>query len=366
MTPELGVIEGYYGKPWSWDMREDQASFLKPRGYDFYLYAPKADAYLRKRWREDHPAGAADRLARMAAHCRSIGMRFGVGLSPYEAYRDFGEEAQAAMARKLAFLDAVGVTDLAILFDDMTGDQPDLAAAQVRMAHWIAERTKATRLIVCPTVYTDDPMLQRVFGDTPPNYLEDLGAGLDPAIRVFWTGEEVCSREFSPGHLAHVAERLRRKPLLWDNYPVNDGPAMSPYLYLRSFTGRPAVIGPYLAGHAINPSLQPTLFRIPALTLVESYAHGEAYRYGEAFDRAAIETLGPELAALIRRHLNLLNDQGLDRISEQAPRMRERYAAIDHPGAREVVDFLDGAWRVTREMMQAAEAAEALEAPTSG
>ena len=97
MTPELGVIEGFYGKPWSWDTREAQASFLKPRGYDFYLYAPKADAYLRKRWREDHPAPEADRLARMAAHCRAIGMRFGVGLSPYEAYRDFGDEAKAAI-----------------------------------------------------------------------------------------------------------------------------------------------------------------------------------------------------------------------------------------------------------------------------
>jgi hypothetical protein len=364
---ELGVIEGFYGRPWSWDMREAQASFLKPRGYDFYLYAPKADDFLRKRWREDHPADEADRLARMAAHCRGIGMRFGVGLSPYEAYRNFDAEAQAAMARKLAFFDAIGVTDLAILFDDMHGDQADLAAAQIGMAHWIAARTQASRLIVCPTVYSDDPMLQRVFGDTPPNYLEDLGAGLDPKIEIFWTGEEVCSREFSPGHLDNVGERLRRKPLLWDNYPVNDGPAMSPYLYLRSFTGRPATIGPHIAGHAINPSLQPTLFRIPALTLVESYAKGDDYRYSQAFDRAAIETLGPELAALIRRHLNLLNDQGLDRIADLAPRIRARYEGIDHPGAREVVDFLDGVWRITREMMQAAEAAEneAMAAPTS-
>jgi hyaluronoglucosaminidase len=346
---ELGVIEGFYGRPWSWDMREAQASFLKPRGYDFYLYAPKADDFLRKRWREDHPAEEADRLARMAAHCRGIGMRFGVGLSPYEAYRNFDAEAQAAMARKLAFFDAIGVTDLAILFDDMKGDQDDLAEAQVRMTHWVGERTAASRLIVCPTVYTDDPMLQRVFGPTPPDYLDDLGAGLDPKIEIFWTGEEVCSREFSPGHLARVGERMRRKPLLWDNYPVNDGPAMAPHLYVRAFTGRPASIGPYIAGHAINPSSQPILFRVPALTLVESYALGEAYCYGEAWGRAADEALGPELAALIRRHLNLINDQGLDRIEQLKPKMRERYEAVDHPGAREVLDWLDGHWRYVAE-----------------
>jgi len=355
MTPPLGVIEGYYGRPWTWDMREDQARFLSRHGYSSYIYAPKADAYLRRRWREDHPVEEADRLARMAATCAQIGVGFGVGLSPYEAYRDFGEETKAALVRKLAFFDAAGVTELAILFDDMKGDQADLAEAQVRMAHFAAEHSKAKRLIVCPTVYCDDPVLTRVYGPTPERYLEDLGRLLDPAIEVFWTGEEVCSREYSPGHLARVEGQLRRKPTLWDNYPVNDGPGMCPFLYLRAFTGRPAAIAAHLAGHAVNPSLQPTLFRIPALTLAESYAQGEDYAYGAAWERAAREVLGEELAALLSRHYRLFHDQGLGRIDDEtADRLRARYAAIDHPAAREVVAWLDGEWHVTREMMEEA------------
>jgi hyaluronoglucosaminidase len=355
MTPPLGIIEGYYGRPWSWDMREDQARFLSAHGYASYIYAPKADVYLRRRWREDHPPAEADRLARMAAVCASLGVGFGVGLSPYEAYRDFGEETKAALARKLAFLDQAGVTELALLFDDMKGDQADLAEAQVRMAHFAAEHSNAKRLIVCPTVYCDDPVLTRVFGPTPAHYLEDLGALLDPAIEVFWTGEEVCSREYSPGHLARVEGQLRRKPTLWDNYPVNDGPGMSPFLYLRAFTGRPAAIAAHLAAHAVNPCLQPTLFRIPALTLAESYAEGEAYAYGAAWERAAREALGEELAGLLGRHYRLFHDQGLGRIDDEtAARLRTRYAAIDHPAAREVVAWLDGEWRMTREMMEEA------------
>ncbi len=355
MTPPLGVIEGYYGRPWSWEMREAQARFLADHGYGFYIYAPKADAFLRRRWREDHPAAEADALAKMAAACAAIGVGFGVGLSPYEAYRDFGADTQTALARKLAFFDAAGVTELALLFDDMKGDQADLAETQVRMAHFAAEHSKAKRLIVCPTVYSDDPVLEREFGPTPPGYLEDLGALLDPAIEVFWTGEEVCSREYSPGHLARVGEQLRRKPTLWDNYPVNDGPGMSPFLYLRAFTGRPAAIGAHLAAHAVNPSLQPTLFRIPALTLAESYAKGEAYQYGAAWARAAREVLGDDLAGLLGRHYRLFHDQGLGRIDEATTtRLRERYAAVGHPAAREVVAWLDGEWRVTREMMEEA------------
>jgi hyaluronoglucosaminidase len=353
VTPPLGVIEGYYGRPWSWEMREGQARFLAAHGYSSYLYAPKADPFLRRRWREDHPAEEAGALKRMAGVCASVGMSFGVGLSPYEAYRDFDDEAQAALGRKLAFFDDAGVNELAILFDDMKGDQGDLAQAQVRIAHWAAERTKARRIILCPTYYTDDPMLERAYGVAPAGYLDDLGAGLDPAFELFWTGEEVCSREYSPGHLARIAERMRRKPTLWDNYPVNDGPGMCPFLHLRAFTGRPAAIGPHLAAHAVNPSLQPILFRIPALTLAESYERGEAYEYGHAFARAAEAVLGAELAALVIRHARAFQDQGLDRLQDQVPRLRERYAAFDHPGAREVVAWLDGEWRVTREMMEA-------------
>jgi hyaluronoglucosaminidase len=353
MTPPLGVIEGYYGKPWSWAMREDQARFLAPHGYGSYIYAPKADPFLRRRWRKDHPREEADALKHMAGVCAGLGVAFGVGLSPYEAYRDFGDEAKAALGRKLAFFDDAGVTEVAILFDDMQGDQGDLAEAQVRIAHWAAERTKARRIILCPTYYADDPLLERAYGAAPAGYLDDLGAGLDPAIELFWTGEEVCSREYSPGHLARIGERMRRKPTLWDNYPVNDGPGMSPYLHLRPFTGRPAAIGEHLAAHAINPSLQPVLFRIPALTLADSYRLGEAYEHWQAFDRAARTAAGDDLARLLRRHARPFQEQGLDRLGDDIPRLRERYAAIDHPAAREVVARLDGEWRVTREMMEA-------------
>jgi len=351
MTVELGIIEAYYGKPWSWAERAAQVEFLAPQGYGFYLYAPKADPFLRKRWTEDHPTGIADDLRGLAATCRRLGVRFGVGLSPFEIYKRFDADDKAALARKLDFLDSIGVQDLAILFDDMRGDQENLATVQADILHWVAGRTKADRVIVCPTYYTDDPVLDRFFGCRPEGYLEAFGAALDPAIQVFWTGEEVCSREYSPGHLERVTGQLRRKPFLWDNYPVNDGPVMSPYLHIRAFTGRPATIGPHLAAHGVNPALQPILSRIPALTLAESYRLGEAYQYGAALARAAETVLGPELARLVQGHLSLFQDMGQDRLDDAAAPLRARYAAEGHPGAREIVAWLDGDYRMTRAMM---------------
>ncbi len=168
---------------------------------------------------------------------------------------------------------------------------------------------------------------------------------------MFWTGEEVCAREVSPGHLARVTAQLGRKPFLWDNYPVNDGARMSRFLHLRAFTGRPASIAAHLAAHAVNPALQPTLSCIPAVTLAESYRLGEAYEYGAAFGHAATALLGAELAETIAGDILFLNDVGLERLAPATvERLTQRYAAIDHEAAREIVAFLGGAYRFQEEI----------------
>jgi hypothetical protein len=352
MTPELGLIEGFFGRPWSWADRHDAVRFLAPRGYGFYLYAPKADPYLRRSWQEPFPDEARAELARFAETCRAAGMRFGVGLSPFELHLHPETHWQGPLTAKLAELGALGVDDLYILFDDMRGDVPDLAERQAGIVHFVAERSKASRIVCCPSYYSDDPILDIAFGERPAFYLEELGRLLDPTIHIMWTGEEVVSREYSPGHLARVAGILGRKPFLWDNYPVNDGPLMSQHLHLRAFSGRPAAIGDHLAAHGINLASQPLLCRIPALTLVESYAKGDEFEYDAAFLRAATEVLGDELGLRVRKNLLSLQDRGLDRLGERRATLRDRFAAYDHPGAREIVAWLDGYWDITDELVQ--------------
>ena len=46
-----------------------------------------------------------------------------------------------------------------------------------------------------------------------------------------------------------------------------------------------------------------------------------------------------------------MQDTGLSRMDDAVKRLRTRYAAFDHPGAREIVAFLDGRYAITREMM---------------
>jgi hypothetical protein len=343
MGPELGVIEGYFGRPWSHEDRKQVVTRLRDLGYSFFHYAPKADAYLRRRWRDPHPSGLFANLADLSTHCRRLGMRFGVGLSPYELYRDFSSSAKADFFAKIRALDEIGIDDLAILFDDTKGDVPDLAAREAEIVHTALAATRATRVVMCPTYYSDDRMLDVVFGERPAGYLDDLGRRLDRRVSVYWTGEEICAREFSVGHLTRVTEALQRKPTLRDNYPVNDGPCMSRFLHLRAFTGRPSVIGPHIAAHAINPALQPHLSLIPAATLAASYREGAAYCYMSAFRVAVRALAGGDVANMLERDLHALQDRGLGQFADDRERLRQRYAALDHPIAAEVVRWLDGA-----------------------
>ncbi len=115
MIAELGIIEGYYGKPWSWGARTEAVTALKPHGYSFFIYAPKFDAFLRERWSEDHPHKTMDALKHFAAHCRGKRVRFGIGLSPANIFRDFNRTEQAKLKRKLRALDAIGLDNLALL-----------------------------------------------------------------------------------------------------------------------------------------------------------------------------------------------------------------------------------------------------------
>jgi hypothetical protein len=94
------------------------------------------------------------------------------------------------------------------------------------------------------------------------------------------------------------------------------------------------------------------LTRIPALTLAESYRHGEAYDYGASFERAARAVLGEALAQRVARDLITLQDRGLDRLFERRATLRERYSGFDHPAAREIVAWLDGRWDVSNELVQ--------------
>ena len=79
---QIGIIEGFFGQPWSWDDRADHADFLAARGYAFYIYAPKGDPYLRKAWQTDWPETHWTALKALRKRYAQAGVAFGI-LGPH-------------------------------------------------------------------------------------------------------------------------------------------------------------------------------------------------------------------------------------------------------------------------------------------
>ncbi|AJP71124.1 beta-N-acetylglucosaminidase domain-containing protein [Sphingomonas hengshuiensis] len=340
--PELGLVEGRFGRIWDEAERGYVVKTLARAGYGFYHYGPKADRALRREWRTAHTLQQSEMLARLSAEVRASGMRFGIALTPVGSTHPFDDAARADLARRVADLDAIGIDDLCVLFDDLRGDMPELAARQADVVNFCAQATRATRVYACPTYYSDDPVLDLVFAQRPAAYLGELGRRLDGQVQVYWTGEEVCSKAIDAAHLERVAGELGRRVCLWDNWPVNDGARMSRFLHLRAFTGRSARAAQHLTGHAVNPAIQAHLGCIPALTLPMVYRLGDGYAYGAAFAEAARTVLGSEFATALQQDIAAFQDVGLDRLGVRADRLRSRYAPIDHPAAREILRWLDG------------------------
>ena len=290
--PELGLIEGFYGPLWPDKDRAAVVEQIGRLGFGFYHFAPKADPAVRKNWRKPWPDEMAEKLAGFASQVRGAGLRLGLGISPVGLQRGMDKAARDALTTRIEQMNAIGHDELVVMFDDEAGSVDGLPKAQADLVHFAAERSRASRVLCCPTYYSDDPLLDELFGARPNGYIEAIGNFLDPAVEIYWSGPKVVSDTIPVEHIAAVAERLGRKPVLWDNYPVNDSPRMIRYLHLRAFTGRSAGLAEVTAGHAINPALQPHLTTIPAATLPMLYRQGDDYDPDVAFVDAARACVG--------------------------------------------------------------------------
>jgi hyaluronoglucosaminidase len=302
VSAPLGVIEGFFGRPWDDAARLAAAPFLRAHGFGFYLYAPKTDRYLRRQWREPIPPLEFAQLTALAAGYRQHGLKFGIGLTPFELHHDYSGAVREDLRHKVRQLNDIGIDILCVLFDDMHGAVPHLAQLQARAVGDVSDWTTAASLIFCPTYYCDDPVLGRVFGPPPARYLEDLGAALDPAVDIFWTGERVCSPGYPDRHLERVTERLGRKPFIWDNHIANDGRERCSHLFLDIGTTGWSLDRDRVAGLVINPMNQPALSRLPLAALAVQFLHpappGSRINFGALASSLCGDALGAELTAL--------------------------------------------------------------------
>ncbi|MBV9788811.1 MAG: beta-N-acetylglucosaminidase domain-containing protein [Chloroflexi bacterium] len=292
--PIRGVIEGFYGPFYTFPERIDLIQFIGRHGYNLYVYGPKNDRQHRQRWREAYPAEIMEQFAQTVTIAHAAGVTFCYAISPidYDPARDF-----VALTGKLHSLYACGVRAFSLLVDDIacTAHRATDCAicqegsnlhAQVcnQLLAWLHTLDPECSLSMCPTYY---------HGSAPfGSYLHDLGAQLDPAIAVFYTGPEICSPTISAEQASTFAEPMRRKPLIWDNYPVNDL-AMRPNLHLGPIRGRDAALHEAVGGVVVNLMLQAEASKIALLTFADYFADPYSYAPWQSWERALHAVGGP-------------------------------------------------------------------------
>jgi hyaluronoglucosaminidase len=338
---KAGVIEGFFGKPWSWAARLSGADFLRHSGYQFYIYAPKSEPFLRRRWREPIPPETQQQLSQLSARCRQSGIGFGIGLTPFEIYLNYDSNAQASLRSKVLQINEIGIDILCILFDDMRGDVDGLAAIQAGVIADICKWSSADSFIVCPTYYSHDQRLAREFGLPPMDYLRDLGRIVDPRIDFFWTGEKVISDGYSAPHLAEVAADIGRKPFIWDNFIANDSRTRTNFLFLDPAAGVWNLPADRVAGVAFNPMNQPHLSQIALRGFKNILTEGPGR---DSLPSICRELCGPLVAQHLLADIDLLQNKGLAELDGGTRRrLLNRYETQpSSPFAEEVAAWLRG------------------------
>jgi len=248
-----GVVEGFYGPPYAHADRLWLIDKLGAWGMNCYVYAPKDDPLHRAQWRTAYPADMMSEFGELIERGCAIGVQVGFAVSPGLTIEYASPEDVRALQGKFRSFYELGARWFCLALDDVpttllhAGDQAQfgsLGAAHVALANAVADAVGAdSTLWVVPTDYV---------GVEPTDYLEILGSGLAASIEIGWTGRTVLSPTIAAGEAAQRAATLRRRVLIWDNVPVNDGP-MRPMLHLGPYVGRAPDLAEHASGLLLNP-----------------------------------------------------------------------------------------------------------------
>lgn len=231
--PNRGVVEGFYGTPWSHQVRMSLIDFYGKFKMNTYLYGPKDDPYHScPNWRLPYPEKEAQNIRELVQACKRNRVDFVWAIHPGQDIK-WNEEDYQNLVNKFNWMYDLGVRDFAIFFDDISGEGTNPLKQTELLNRLTDDFVKAkgdvSPLTVCPTDYS-----KLWANPTPQGSLAIYGNSLNPDIKVFWTGDVVCS-DMTPETMEWINSRIKRPAYYWWNYPVTD--------YVRNFILQGPVYG---------------------------------------------------------------------------------------------------------------------------
>ncbi|WP_052434801.1 beta-N-acetylglucosaminidase domain-containing protein, partial [Streptacidiphilus melanogenes] len=285
-APVRGVVEGFYGTPWTAGQTADMIDFLGQTRQNYLLYAPGDDPYRDALWRTPYPADQQAELRTLAQRAALNHVTLGYSLSPGTSLCYTSRTDQDALVAKLEQLWGLGLRSFQLDFSQATfshwhcdadaaryGHGPQAAAraqadvVAVVLRRFLAQHRGADALTVFPSEYHET--------DATP-YRTALADALDGGVRIAWTGAGVEPATISSDDLTAAQQALGHPLLTEDNYPVND--SEQDRLYLGAYQGRDPAVASGTAGLLVSAMQQPVASRIPLFTAADFAWNPLAYR----------------------------------------------------------------------------------------
>ena len=293
-----GVVEGFYGKPWTHAQKLKGIEYFADYNMNTYFLAPKDDPLQRFNWRSPFSSNYLQDTAELINHGKLHGIDFVLCVSPGLSVEYSNEADVDAVVNRFKQLTNLGANHFGMLWDDiaweMQHDSDSAKYVSTAQAHadftnrvWdkLVAYNERAQLTVCPMHYAGR-------GNEP--YLIDLGRELKSRINLMWTGRQICS-EYLDVSDAVVFERSALRPALyWDNFPVNDG-GMQVNLYIGPIRGREKGLHKYSAGLLSNPMLQFEASLIPISTIGDYLWNSQDYDPEISWEEALIKVIPNEI-----------------------------------------------------------------------
>ena len=220
--PSRGIVEGYYGAPWSFEARCSIFRFMGRNKMNTYIYAPKDDPYHHgEGCYKPYPDLKAAELRDLIRYAKQNHVRFVWAIHPANTVKwnqNGGKKQLEGLCTKLKQMYDLGVRDFGVLVDDSSGEIGK-AERQVQLTNYILENFIRKHpdvnqtLIMCPTGYNRSW--------TNEKFLQTLGNGLEKSIPIMWTGDTVVHDITLKGQ-KWVNEHVKRPTFIWWNWPCND------------------------------------------------------------------------------------------------------------------------------------------------
>ena len=293
----VGVVEGFYGRPWTHEDRLSIIHFMGGQGLNHFCYAPKDDPYHRDKWREAYPPEVFARILELHEACAAAGVEFCFAISPGLDIEYSSDAEFARLCGKLRVFFDKGVRHFALFLDDVhrvfrheadAKRYGSFGEAHADLTNRVFDELRRwspdTTLIFCPTDYH---LAER----TP--YLKALCAQIHREVPIVWTGMGVVSTYVTPANLLLIRTTTGGRPFLWDNYPVNDYDYG--HLFLGPIRNRSPRMLEHLSGYWSNPMNEAELSKIPLWTIADYLRDPAGYDADRSWDQA-IRAVGGEAA----------------------------------------------------------------------